>query len=199
MPWRDLLSHLLLSYWAVFAAELVGDRSIYTVTSLALRFRPGRVFLGIALAFLGKMLIAVLAGDLLARLPPPWTSAVSAASFFATALCLAWKGRRPPAPTPEPETAPAWRGAIAISFAAVFFSEWADFGQLSAAALVARYHAPLAVWLGGTLALSTKGALALTLGLNLRRRVPTHLARAVSVASCLVLGLVSLAEILSRG
>jgi len=197
MAWRELGSYLLLSYWAVFAAELVGDRSIYTVTSLALRFRPLRVYCGITLAFLGKMLVAVLFGSLLSRLPLLWTSAISAASFFATAFCLAWKGRR--RPRPEPEAAPAWHGAVAVSFVAVFFSEWADFGQLSAAALVAKYHAPVPIWLGGTLALCTKGALAMTLGLNLRRRVPADLARAVSVASCLVLGCVSLSELLPRG
>ncbi|HEV7515926.1 MAG TPA: TMEM165/GDT1 family protein [Thermoanaerobaculia bacterium] len=196
MAWRDLTAYLLLSYWTVLVAELIGDRSIYTVTSLAMRFRPGVVYCGITVAFMGKMLVAVLFGRLLGHLPPTWTSAVSAASFFATAICIAFKRRGEP--RPEPEVAPAWRNVALVSFLAIFFSEWADFGQISAAALVTRTNAPLAIWLGGSLALCTKGALAMTLGLHLRRRIPLSLARALATASCLILGLTSLYDLLPR-
>jgi putative Ca2+/H+ antiporter (TMEM165/GDT1 family) len=63
---------------------------------------------------------------------------------------------------------------------------------------IERYNAPLQVWLGGSLALCTKGALALTLGVSLRRRIPLYLVRALSTASCLVLGLIELCDLLRR-
>jgi putative Ca2+/H+ antiporter (TMEM165/GDT1 family) len=80
----------------------------------------------------------------------------------------------------------------------IFFSEWADFGQLAAAALAAKTHAPVAVWLGGSLALCTKGALALALGVSLRRRISGRFARILSSASCAVLGLACLSGLLGR-
>ena len=60
-----------------------------------------------------------------------------------------------------------------VSFLSIFFSEWADLGQISAAALVTKFNAPVPIWLGGSLALCSKAALVMTLGLNLRRRYPT--------------------------
>jgi len=38
-------------------------------------------------------------------------------------------------------------------------SEWGDVGQITAAALTAKYHRPLVVWLGAVGAMVTKGAL----------------------------------------
>jgi len=194
--WRDLTYCFLLSYWTVLAAELIGDRSIYTVTSLAMRFRPLVVFGGISAAFLAKMLVAVLCGKLLADLPPAWTAGISAATFFITAICI-WR-KKPGPPRLDAEITSTWSNAAVLSFCAVFFSEWADFGQISAAALAAKLNAPLPVWLGGSLALCTKGALALTLGLSLRRRIPSHLVRVLSTASCLALGFVALFDLLRR-
>jgi putative Ca2+/H+ antiporter (TMEM165/GDT1 family) len=81
--------------------------------------------------------------------------------------------------------------AALITFAAIFFSEWGDVGQITAATLTARYQLPLLVWLGATLALITKGLLALTLGRSLRRRIPQHWLRPVSVSLCLIMGVVS--------
>jgi putative Ca2+/H+ antiporter (TMEM165/GDT1 family) len=193
--WRDLATYVLLSYWTILVAELVGDRSIYTVASLAMRFRPLLVFAGITFAFLGKMLAAVLFGKLLASLPPAWIGAVSAATFFSTAACI-WF-RRGDRPEPGAEVTAAWRSAVMLSFSAIFFSEWADFGQLSAAALAAKTNAPGAIWLGGSLALCTKGLLAITLGRSLRQRVPRQLARALSASSCLILGFTSLYDLWS--
>ena len=67
----------------------------------------------------------------------------------------------------------------------------------SAAALAAGSNAPGLVWMGGTLALCTKGALAMTLGVSLRKHVPDRLARTIASSSCFVLGLISLRELLA--
>jgi putative Ca2+/H+ antiporter (TMEM165/GDT1 family) len=193
VAWRDLASFLFLSYWTVLTAELIGDRSIYTVTSLAVRFPARLVYCGLTIAFMGKMLAAVLLGRALVHLPLTCTSAISAATFFGSAICI-WhrRGRQ----TVGREAPSSWHGAVAVSFLSIFFSEWADFGQISAAALVTKFNAPVPIWLGGSLALCSKAALAMTLGLNLRRRIPDRLARALSTSSCIILGLVSLYDLI---
>ena len=54
-----------------------------------------------------------------------------------------------------------------VAFAAIFFSEWGDVGQVTAAAMSAKFVAPaaptttgLVVWLGAVTAMVTKGVLA---------------------------------------
>jgi Ca2+/H+ antiporter, TMEM165/GDT1 family len=185
------MSYLFLSYWTVLASELIGDKSIYTVTSLAVRFRPQWVYCGICAAFLGKMSIAVLFGKGLSRLPPSWLTGISAVTFLLSAAWI-WLKKEKPAPGAPDGAGFSWTSAVSVSFCSIFFSEWADLGQLSAAALVLKSNAPGVVWLGGSLALCTKGALAMALGLGLRERVPRHLVRALSASTCLVLAFVAL-------
>lgn len=181
---------LVAAYWTILVAELIGDKSIYTVACLALRFRAKWVFLGIAAAVSGKMLAAVLLGKLLLRMPSHWATAVSAVAFFAAAIFL-WL-RKPESVAerdPVPET---WLRAAAVSFSSLFFTEWLDPGQIAAAAFTVESHLPLAAWLGGTLALTTKGALAMTLGVKLRERLPERGLRRLATASCCLLGLLAL-------
>jgi putative Ca2+/H+ antiporter (TMEM165/GDT1 family) len=74
----------------------------------------------------------------------------------------------------------------------VFFSEWADGGQLTAAALSARYQVPFLIWGAGTLALMTKGLLAVGVGKGLRHYFPSVTVRPFAVAVAVVLGILSL-------
>lgn len=179
----------LVSYWTVLVAELIGDKSIYTVASLSLRFRARIMFLGMFLAFGGKMLVAVLTGQALVQIPPHWTAVLSTLIFFTSAILIWFKK---PKPLPDPKSAGVkWTRAMLVPFAALFLTEWCDPGQISAVALTAQSHLPLATWLGGTLAMMTKGGLAITLGLKLRDRIPERRLRALATASCCVLGFIS--------
>jgi putative Ca2+/H+ antiporter (TMEM165/GDT1 family) len=182
---------ILAAYGSVFVAELVGDKSIYTISSLASRFRAASVFCGLAVAFMLKMLVAVLAGQALAELPTKPLILLSVATFFTTALIL-WFKKTGGEKQEEPGFA---RRAVAVSFGTVFFMEWGDVGQITAAMLAARYQEPLAVWVGASLALMTKGALALALGAGLRRRVPTKVMRYAAVSICLIMGLTSFLQL----
>jgi hypothetical protein len=47
----------LIGYWAVLVSELVANKSIYTVSSLILRFRPVTVLGAAIVAFAGKVLM----------------------------------------------------------------------------------------------------------------------------------------------
>jgi putative Ca2+/H+ antiporter (TMEM165/GDT1 family) len=193
LSWQGPTQLLLLAYSTVLAGELIGDRSIFTVASLTLRFRPAATFCGVLAAFMGKMGVAVLCGRLLAQLPTRWTSGLSAATLLATALWVWIAKEKPP---PRADLPVPWRSAVPVAFSAIFFTEWGDPGQIAAAALAAGSNQPGLVWAGGTLALCTKAALAMTLGVSLRKHVPDRFARTLASGSCLVLGLLSLREVL---
>jgi Ca2+/H+ antiporter, TMEM165/GDT1 family len=191
-----LVPIFIAAYWTVLAGELLGDKAVYTVTSLAARFSPAAVYTGISAAFMGKMLVAVLVADLLRSLPASWTAVISGTAFAATAVFL-WREHPSEGELAAPER--RWRtNAVLISFAAIFFSEWADIGQITAAALAARYRAPLLIWSAATAALMTKGALALLLGLRLRRWLPFRALRAVAAAATLVFAISAFAQSLGH-
>ena len=179
----------LVSFWTVLVVELIGDKTIYTVASLSLRFRARVMFLGMFLAFGGKMFVAVLAGQALIRIPAHWTAVLSTLIFFTSAI-LIWFKKSNPKPDSDAREL-KWSRAMLVPFAALFLTEWCDPGQISAVALTAQFHVPLAIWLGGSLAMMTKGGLAMTLGLKLRDRIPEKRLRTLATASCCILGLIS--------
>jgi putative Ca2+/H+ antiporter (TMEM165/GDT1 family) len=182
-------SPFIAAFAAVFFAEMIGDRSLYTISSLASSFGTARVAVGVSVAFAMKMGVAVLLGRQLAQLSPAVVAAVSAATFFATAVVLYAKGRRRPALAHAGE-APFVR-ASTVSFAAIFFTEWADVGQVTAAMLVARFGAPLLVWGGATAAMISKGIVALAIAAGLRNRLRPEWLRYGACATCLILGLLA--------
>jgi len=64
---------------------------LYTIASLALRFRAGALFVGFTAAFATKMLAAVLLAHFLVQLNSRWTDLLSALAFFISALFLWFK------------------------------------------------------------------------------------------------------------
>jgi Ca2+/H+ antiporter, TMEM165/GDT1 family len=190
------VSMLVVAFSTILFAELVGDKSLYTIAALGLRFRAFPVLVGLTLAFAGKMFAAVLFAKIVNRVPNEWTNALSAFGFFACAFFIWFKDPQSTAINHAQDH--GWFRALAISFGCLFFTEWCDTGQLAAAALAIHTQALFAVWLGGTLALLTKGALALTMGARLSASVPGKLIRSVATASYLVLGLLSLSQLLVR-
>jgi putative Ca2+/H+ antiporter (TMEM165/GDT1 family) len=183
---------VLLAFWAVFVAELVGDKSLYALASLALRFRWLVVFAAFTVASAGKMMVAAVLGSTIMRLHSHWTYLISAGAFFVSAI-LIWVDE-PPTPVQETRGQEGWRKGALVCFTSFFLSEWGDPGQIAAAALVLKSHLPVAIWLGATLALMLKGAAALALGLQIRNRLPQRTLRVLASASCCILGIVVIGE-----
>jgi putative Ca2+/H+ antiporter (TMEM165/GDT1 family) len=186
-----MLYLMAATYSTVLFAEMLGDKSIYTISSLSARFNSLHVLGGVSLAFACKMLVAVLIGrTIFAALPPGLIAWLSAASFFTTGLFLLLKRSKEGADAARPRR--YWSSAILISFAAIFFSEWGDVGQLAAANMAARYDAPVTVLVGGTGALLTKGVVAATIGIGVRKRIGTDALRYAACGLCMLIGFLSL-------
>jgi putative Ca2+/H+ antiporter (TMEM165/GDT1 family) len=182
----------LLAFWAVLVAELVGDRSMYALASLSLRFRWPVVFAAYTFAYASKMAVAVLLAQVITRFQSHWTYLVSAAAFFISAI-LIWLDESPKINDAGGKQA-AWPKGVLVCFCSFFLTEWGDPGQIAAAALVLRFHLTFAAWLGATLALMLKGGVAIVVGLQIRDRLPLGTLRVVSSASCCILGILAIAE-----
>jgi Ca2+/H+ antiporter, TMEM165/GDT1 family len=188
-----------LTYGTVFLAEIVGDKLLYTTGVLATRYRTIPIMVGMVVAFMAKMAVAVMVGNAISRLPPLLVAGVTAASFLGVAFTL-W--RKPTGGSESRKEHTASKAAM-VSFAAIFFSEWGDVGQITAAALSAKYSAPFVVWLGAVSAMATKGALAASIGAGVRawisERIPPKVLRYGGVGLLLLLGMLSIIETLEEG
>ena len=189
---------LFTTFAAVFVAEIVGDKLLYTTGVLAARYRTAPIFIGMVTAFMAKMGLAVIVGKAISKLPSPLVATITAISFLGVAFALWRKSDRP---RESKELHRASKAAM-VSFAAIFFSEWGDVGQITAATLAAKYRMPLVVWVGAVSAMVTKGTLATFLGAGIRRwihdRVSPKAVRYVAVVLLLVLGCLSVVEILTE-
>ncbi len=184
------------AFGTVFVAEIVGDKLLYTTGVLAARYRTLPIMLGMSIAFMAKMGVAVLVGEAISKLPRPLVATITAISFLGVAFAL-WRKSDRPRESQEKHRASK---AAMVSFAAIFFSEWGDVGQITAATLAAKYHLAIIVWLGAVSAMVTKGVLAAFLGAGIRRwirnRIAPKVVRYLAVGLLLVLGLLSVLEIL---
>jgi len=192
-----MITAFVATYVAVFIAEIVGDKLLYTTGVLAVRYRTLPIILGMALAFMIKMGAAVLLGQAIAHLPKPVIAGLTAASFIGVMFMLWRKSDDIPAegvPKSESLTQPAF-----VTFATILLSEWADVGMITAATMAANYASFLwAVWLAAVAAMVTKGLVAAFLGAGVRRWIrnriqPKHL-RYASVIAMAILGAAAVAE-----
>lgn len=200
----------LITYGAVFIAEIVGDKLLYTTGVLATRYRSASVILGMSLAFMCKMAVAVAIGAAISQLPRAIVAVVTGAGFIGVAWTI-W--RKPDVRLPKAKDTTVLKGA-AVAFAAIFLSEWGDVGQVTAAGMSAKYvwsaratdaaaniwPAAMAVWLGAVAAMVTKGTLASVLGAGVRmwiaERIQPRVVRYVATAALVVLGTLSVLETL---
>jgi putative Ca2+/H+ antiporter (TMEM165/GDT1 family) len=180
-----MLVTMLAVYAAVLTAELIGDKTLYTLGPLSSRYGFSPVLAGATVACMVKMAAAVLLGDLLSRLPGWSLACTSALTFFWMAVLL--YRRKPEAEAVRGGGRHWWHGAL-IGFGSSFFSEWADVGQITAAVLAAQIKLPVIVWTGATLAVVTKSVASATLGLGLRRWMPDGVLRVFSVCVYLAMG-----------
>lgn len=183
----------LAAYATVLLTEMLGDKSLFSIGALATRFRTGQVAAGVTLAFAAKMGVAVVAGSALASIQPAVIAAVSSVTFLVAAVML-WL-KKPVDENGREAAGERWPKATALSFSTIFFTEWADAGQLAVVALVVRFGHPVMVWSAATLALITKAAVACWAGVALRRRLPFDYIRYAAVASYVVMSALSAARI----
>jgi putative Ca2+/H+ antiporter (TMEM165/GDT1 family) len=189
-----LIGLFLATYGAVFLAEIVGDKLLYTTGVLATRYRPMPIVIGATLAFMAKMAVAVAIGEAISHLPPLLVATLTTISFLGLAYTL-W--RKPVEPKEVKDSAGSSKAAM-VSFAAIFFSEWGDIGQITAATMAARFSSPVIVWLGAVAAMVTKGILAASIGAGVRGWIQRHFSprtiRVGGVSLLLVLGLLAVIE-----
>ena len=152
--------------------------------------------------------VAVVAGEWVSHLPPAIVASVTAVSFIGVAYTV-W--RKPTLERTKKKYEHTAGTAALVSFAAIFFSEWGDVGQITAATLAAKWMSapgatsatPYVVWIGAVLAMVTKGTLAASVGASARhwieRTFSPKVIRYGGVGLLVLLGVMSVLETLGFG
>src|SRR5579863_8102698 len=85
-----MIAVFFATYGAVFVAEIVGDKLLYTTGVLATRYRTVPIMLGMLVAFMAKMAVAVAVGNAISKLPPLLVAGLTSLSFVGVAITL-WR------------------------------------------------------------------------------------------------------------
>jgi Ca2+/H+ antiporter, TMEM165/GDT1 family len=193
------LAALALTFGAIFVVELP-DKTFLATLVLATKYRPILVWLGVGAAFAVQTTVAVLLGQAASLLPEDVVRIVAMLMFLAGAVILVREGRSHQQSSGD-ELADAAKDvtgfrAVLASFLVLFAAEWGDLSQLLTISLVARYEAPVSVFIGALGALLVVSGLAVIAGKTLLRFVALHVLHYVGAGVCLVLAALTLVEIL---
>jgi putative Ca2+/H+ antiporter (TMEM165/GDT1 family) len=192
------LSAAAATFLAVLPAELP-DKTILATLILSSRYRPWYVFTGAAAAFLAQVVIGVAAGGAISLLPHRPVEA-AAAGAFAVGAVLLWRhkeeggeggGERADADDEGGQDGmrDGFWPVFGTSFAVVFLAEFGDLTQFMTVSLAARFHNPIAVGVGATLALWAAAGLAVLVGWRLLKLIPMHwLTRGAAVIMLILAG-----------
>ena len=194
---------IALTFAAIFVVELP-DKTFIAALVLSTRYRPLLVWIGVGLAFLLQVLIAVTAGQLASLLPETLVRGVAVTIFLLGAVLLfraAPRADQEEAEAEEEYSSKATEArtglrAVGASFLVLFAAEWGDLSQLLTISLVAKYQEPLSVFLGAWLALLAVSGLAVLAGRLLLRYMKLSVLHYIGATVCLVLAGVTLWELL---
>lgn len=198
------LAVVALTFAAIFVVELP-DKTFIAALVLSTRYRGLLVWIGVGLAFLVQVTIAVTAGQLATLLPETLVRTVAAAIFLVGAVLLFRAA--PHADREEMETEEEYAGkateartglrAVGASFLVLFAAEWGDLSQLFTVSLVAKYQDPLSVFVGAWGALLAVSGLAVLAGRFLLRHMRLSVLHYVGAVVCLALAGLTVHEILA--
>lgn len=199
------LTVVALTFAAIFVVELP-DKTFLATLVLSTKYRPIFVWIGVGLAFLVQVAVAVLFGQAASLLPEELVKTVAMLMFLIGAALLLRTARSasveeseefgPGSGVAMPATPSAVR-VIGTSFLVLFAAEWGDLSQILTLTLAARYDAPFSVFLGSWGALLTVSALATLVGKALLQRMRLSSLHYIGATVCLLLAVLTAYELLS--
>jgi putative Ca2+/H+ antiporter (TMEM165/GDT1 family) len=188
-----MLQHAAVTFFAIFLAELP-DKTMFATLLLSSHFkRKLPVWLGVTIGYTTHVVIAVLFGSALTRLPEKPIQVV-VGILFCVGGAMTWRSG---ADDDNPESG-KWSASLSNARVAwtaasvILVAEFADLTQLATAGFAARFNDPIAVGVGAALALSSVSGLAVLAGTWLQRRVQLRVIQRVAAILFMVIGVSTL-------
>jgi putative Ca2+/H+ antiporter (TMEM165/GDT1 family) len=177
----------------IFLGELP-DKTMFASLVMATRGKARQVWLGAAAAFLVHVAIATTIGVALFHVVPKRVLDGVIAAMFLFGAFFAWReSNKDEEELVEEEVSK--HGVMGAAFVVVFLAEWGDLTQILTANLAARYHSPLSVGIGATLALWAVAGIAVASGKTLIRYINVATIRKITAGVLVLLAAYSVWEI----
>jgi len=166
------------TFFLIMVAELP-DKTMIATLIMGSRYRPVLVWWGATMAFGIHAALAVAVGQLLQLLPHRWIEAVTALLFAGGAAYLLFVSEEKQEEEGEDQAERARPGLkpVVTAFVVIFVGEFGDLTQILTANLAAKYHAPVAVFVGAFAGLATVAAVGAFSGRALLRVLPLAVIR----------------------
>jgi Ca2+/H+ antiporter, TMEM165/GDT1 family len=168
-----MLQHALVTFLAIFLAELP-DKTMFATLLLSTHFRRRLpVWIGVSCGYAVHVLIAVIFGSALTRLPERPIQLLVGVLFVVGGL-LTWRSGT----DDDDEATDKWSTSLSNTRVAwtaasvILVAEFGDLTQLATAGFAARFADPLAVGIGAVVALSSVSGVAVLTGSWLTTKVP---------------------------
>lgn len=188
-----MLQHAAVTFFAIFLAELP-DKTMFATLLLSSHFkRKLPVWLGVTIGYTTHVVIAVLFGSALTRLPEKPIQVV-VGILFCVGGAMTWRSG---ADDDNPESG-KWSASLSnarvvwTAASVILVAEFADLTQLATAGFAARFNDPITVGVGAALALSSVSGLAVLAGTWLQRRVQLRVIQRVAAILFMVIGVSTL-------
>jgi putative Ca2+/H+ antiporter (TMEM165/GDT1 family) len=184
-----MFRHGLITFSAIFFAELP-DKTMFATLLLATHFRRRLpVWLGVTIGYTTHVVIAVLFGSALTRLPERPIQLVVGTLFCFGGL-MTWRNSADNNHDESGKWAASFSTARVIwtSASVILVAEFADLTQLATAGFAARFNDPIAVGIGAALALSSVSGLAVLTGTWLQRHIPLRAIQRVAALLFMAIG-----------
>lgn len=179
------MSAFLISFGVIFVAEL-GDKSQLMAMTLASRFRPVPILIGITIATAVVHAVSVGIGAAAGlALPADWITLVTGLAFL---FFAAWTVRGDElTDDDEASAARSGRSAIVTAIVVFFLAELGDKTMLATITLATR-EGLFGTWLGSTVGMVAADALAIGLGALLGKNLPERAIRYGAAAIFVIFG-----------
>ena len=186
-----MITAFLVAFGTVFLAELP-DKTMVASLVLTTRFhRPFAVWVGVSVAFVMHVVLAVSLGSLLRHLPVTPVRCAVAVLFLVGGIIML-RAKHEDEEDGGPDAVGVSFRKVALTAASVVgLAEFGDLTQLATAGIATRYSAPVAVALGAWCALVTVAALAVTAGRWIVQHVPLKIVQRVAGVVFIAFGVAS--------
>ncbi len=192
-----MLQHAAVTFFAIFLAELP-DKTMFATLLLSSHFkRKLPVWLGVTIGYTTHVVIAVLFGSALTRLPEKPIQVVVGILFcFGGAMTWRSGGGDDNAESGKWSASLSNARVVWTAASVILVAEFADLTQLATAGFAARFNDPIAVGVGAALALSSVSGLAVLTGMWLQRHVQLSVIQRVAAILFVVIGASTLGFVL---
>ena len=189
-----MISNALVVFVAIFLAELP-DKTLFATLMLSTRLnRPFAVWLGVSIAYCTHVLIAVLFGSIIAKLPERPIHFAVGIVFLISGWFMFRSSSDEPEQAKNQPFSRKFFSVVYISAFTILVAEFADLTQLATVGFVVRMNDALGVAIGASLALCSVSGIAVVAGTWLQRKFNLRLIQRVASLFFIVFGIMAIAN-----